>query len=335
MLDCQIFGLRAGGHHMVNVLWHAATAVLLFLVLRHITGSLWRSAFVAAVFAVHPLRAESVAWVSERKDVLSGFFFILTLWAYVRYAEECTIHHSPFTIHYSLALFFFVLGLLAKSMVATLPFVLLLLDYWPLGRLQNAPQFLGLVKEKIPLFVLAAGSCVTTALVPSLVVTDASRLPLLERLGNALVSYGVYLRANVFSGRIGHPLSQPVQRPATLEGLSGVCPAGGNLCGGHFVPEQAPVSSDRLALVSGDVVSGNRDHSNISRCLPCRPLHLSAGNRIGHRGNLGGGGRECGVETPAAGSGRFDVGGGGRPNGLRPHPDFVLERQPNAVEPRT
>ena len=209
MLDCQMFGLHAGGHHLVNVLWHAATAVLLFLVLRHITGSLWRSAFVAAVFAVHPLRAESVAWVSERKDVLSGFFFMLTLWAYVRYTEECAIHHSLFTIHYSLALIFFVLGLLAKSMVATLPFVLLLLDYWPLGRLQHAPQFLRLVKEKIPLFVLAAGSCVTTALVPSLVVTDASRLPLLERLGNALVSYGVYLWQMVYPAGLAAPYPNP------------------------------------------------------------------------------------------------------------------------------
>ena len=89
MLDCQIFGLHAGGHHLVNVLWHAANAVLLFLVLRQMTGSLWRSAFVAALFAVHPLRAESVAWVSERKDVLSGFFFLLAIGAYVRYVEKC------------------------------------------------------------------------------------------------------------------------------------------------------------------------------------------------------------------------------------------------------
>jgi tetratricopeptide (TPR) repeat protein len=217
MFDCQVFGLNAGGHHMVNVLWHAATAVLLFLMLRRITGSLWRSAFVAAVFAVHPLRAESVAWVSERKDVLSGFFFMLTLWAYVRYTEECKMtsassvepQNAKCKIFYAVAVFWFVLGLLAKSMVATLPFVLLLLDYWPLGRLQHAPQFLRLLKEKIPLFVLAAGSCVTTALVPSLVVTGASRLPLLERLGNALVSYGVYLWQMVFPAGLATPYPNP------------------------------------------------------------------------------------------------------------------------------
>jgi hypothetical protein len=140
MLDCQIFGLHAGGHHLVNVLLHAATAVLLFLVLRQMTGSLWRSAFVAAVFAVHPLRAESVAWVSERKDVLSAFFFMLTIGAYVR-KSPC----APAPVHRSAGLcavlVFFVLGLMSKSMVATLPFVLLLLDYWPLKRISYFRSF--------------------------------------------------------------------------------------------------------------------------------------------------------------------------------------------------
>jgi len=141
MLDCQVFGLHAGGHHLVNVLWHAANAMLLFLVLRQLTGSLWRSAFVAAVFAVHPLRAESVAWVSERKDVLSAFFFMLTIGAYVEYVEKRKAESRKQRFFYALTLVFFALGLLAKSMVATLPCVLLLLDYWPLGRMdrmQNA-----------------------------------------------------------------------------------------------------------------------------------------------------------------------------------------------------
>ncbi len=129
ILDCQIFGLRAGGHHLVNVLFHAATAMLLFLVLRLMTGSLWRSAFVAALFAVHPLRAESVAWVSERKDVLSAFFFMLAIGAYVRQARQPS-RAGPVVVF-----LLFALGLLAKSMVATLPFVLLLLDFWPLGRM--------------------------------------------------------------------------------------------------------------------------------------------------------------------------------------------------------
>jgi tetratricopeptide (TPR) repeat protein len=216
MLDCQLFGLWAGGHHLVNVLWHAANAVLLFLVLRQMTGGLRRSAFVAALFAVHPLRAESVAWVSERKDVLSAFFFLLAIGAYVRYAEKCKMLNAKCKIYYALALVFFVLALLAKSMVATLPFVLLLLDWWPLGRMkemQNAKckmlnvesreqrltglPFWILVKEKIPLFALSAGACAAAALAPGLVV-KAHPLPFLERLGNAVVSYVVYLRQMVF-----------------------------------------------------------------------------------------------------------------------------------------
>jgi protein O-mannosyl-transferase len=129
MLDCQFYGLNAGGHHLTNVLLHAATAVLLFLVLRQMTGRLWPSAFVAAVFAVHPLRVESVAWVTERKDVLSGLFFVLTLGAYVYYVRR------PFSLSRYLVVFIlFALGLMAKPMLVTLPFVLLLLDYWPLGR---------------------------------------------------------------------------------------------------------------------------------------------------------------------------------------------------------
>ena len=124
-LDYQLHGLHAGGYHLTNVLIHTASVVLLFLILRRMTGALWRSAFVAAVFAIHPLRVESVAWVTERKDVLGTFFFMLTVAAYVRYAEERTIHHSLSAIHYSLVLFFFVLALLSKPMAVTLPFVLL------------------------------------------------------------------------------------------------------------------------------------------------------------------------------------------------------------------
>ena len=129
MLDCQLYGLKPGGHHLTNVLLHAATAIVLFLALRRMTGALWPSAWVAAVFAIHPLRVESVAWVSERKDVLSGLFFMLTLWFYARYAE------GPASWgRYLLVVASFALGLTAKPMLVTLPFVLLLLDYWPLGR---------------------------------------------------------------------------------------------------------------------------------------------------------------------------------------------------------
>ena len=130
LLDCQVYGLNAGGHHLTNVLLHAATAVLLFLVLWRMTGGFWASALVAALFAVHPLRVESVAWVTERKDVLSGLFFTLTLGAYAWYVSR------PFSLRrYLLLVVVFALGLMAKAMLVTVPLVLLLLDYWPLGRM--------------------------------------------------------------------------------------------------------------------------------------------------------------------------------------------------------
>ncbi len=133
MLDCQLYGLQPWGHHLTNILLHAAAAILLFLALRKLTGSLWPSAFVAALFAIHPLRVESVAWVSERKDVLSGVFFMLTLLAYARYARSA----RPSFGKYLTVVALFALGLMCKPTLVTLPFVLLLLDYWPLGRFQK------------------------------------------------------------------------------------------------------------------------------------------------------------------------------------------------------
>src|SRR5947207_7422143 len=130
MLDCQLYGLQPWGHHLTNVLLHAVATVFLFLALRRLTGTQWPSAFVAAVFAIHPLRVASVAWVAERKDVLSGVFFMLTLWAYWRYARS----GRPSSGRYVIALVLFALGLLCKPTLVTLPFVLLLLDYWPLRR---------------------------------------------------------------------------------------------------------------------------------------------------------------------------------------------------------
>ncbi len=209
MLDCQFYGLSSGGHHLTNILLHTATAILLFLVLRRMTGFLWRSAFVAAVFAIHPLRVESVAWVAERKDVLSGLFFMLTLWAYTRYAQgrsrvesresragtsRLALDLRLLTFDYYLTLVFFALGLLSKNMLVTMPFVLLLLDYWPLNRLSSfTPQvMLRLVAEKIPLFILTVGSCMATALVPEK-LADADKLPFGLRMENAVVSYVIYL----------------------------------------------------------------------------------------------------------------------------------------------
>jgi tetratricopeptide (TPR) repeat protein len=195
MLDCQLYGLQAGAHHLTNVLLHTASAILLFLVLRQMTGMLWRSAFVAAVFAIHPLRVESVAWVAERKDVLSGLFFMLTLWAYVRYVRH------PFSLgRYLPVVFLFALGLLSKPMLVTLPFVLLLLDYWPLGRFA---KFAGgrewlfiprqLLLEKIPLLVLAVAGCVVTLLAQQEAIRLNDQLPFSARASNALMSYTVYV----------------------------------------------------------------------------------------------------------------------------------------------
>ena len=194
MLDWQLYGENAGGHHLTSVLLHTASAIVLFLVLRQMTGKLWRSAVVAAVFAIHPLRAESVAWVSERKDVLSGLFFMLTLWAYVRYARR------PFsTGRYLCVVALFALGLLSKPMLVTLPFVLLLLDYWPLGRFQwttlraTLPALRRLFLEKIPLFLLAAILSVVTFVAQKNSGTVLENVPVAERLSNGIVSYGIYV----------------------------------------------------------------------------------------------------------------------------------------------
>ena len=214
MLDCQFFGVNAGENHLVNVLLHAAAVALLFLVLRYMTGALWRSAFVAAIFAIHPLRAESVAWVSERKDVLSAFFFMLTLWTYVRYVRR------PWRGRYAGMTLLYGLGLLSKNTLVTLPFVLLLLDWWPLNRMQPAAgvgmtgsrnlgaSFWGLVKEKIPLFLLSAGSSVATALITGNIPAP-HQLPAWVRVENALITYVTYLRQMVFPAGLASPYPYP------------------------------------------------------------------------------------------------------------------------------
>ena len=196
MLDCQLFGMEAGWHHLTSVALHAATAILLFLVLRRMTGFTWRSAFVAAIFAIHPLRVESVAWVAERKDILSGLFFVLTLGAYVRYARR------PSTTRYGGVLLLFALGLMAKPMLITLPFILLLLDYWPLNRL--APSGLvrdsslispgKLILEKLPLLGLVAASSVVTLFAQRIALQPLANISVATRIGNALISLVVYLR---------------------------------------------------------------------------------------------------------------------------------------------
>jgi protein O-mannosyl-transferase len=239
-LDVQLFGLRPGWHHLTNLLFHAANAVLLFLLLQRLTGSAWRSACVAALFALHPLHVESVAWVSERKDVLSAFFFMLTVWAYARYAEKSVIsdqwlvssgqssrarvaaggeqtadRRSLITDHrslfYLLSLSFFALGLMSKPMLVTLPFVLLLLDYWPLQRCQLAPCNLEpsarkfhpssfilhpLLLEKAPFFALSAVSCVVAFVAQQQggAVRPLALLSVSQRASNALAACATYLQ---------------------------------------------------------------------------------------------------------------------------------------------
>src|SRR6266498_5997802 len=185
MLDCQLYGLKAGWHHFTNVLLHSLAAILLFLALQQMTGAVWRSAFLAAVFAIHPLRVESVAWIAERKDVLSGVFFMLTLLAYMYYVR------LPQIRGYLLVVFLFACGLMCKPMLVTLPFVLLLLDYWPLDRIKG--QLRNRVAEKIQLIALSAVSSVITFLVQKGAVGGTEELPILERINNAVVSYVLYI----------------------------------------------------------------------------------------------------------------------------------------------
>ncbi len=219
MVDCQLYGLHSGGHHLTNVLLHAATAILLFLVLWRMTSGLWPSALVAAIFAVHPLHVESVAWVTERKDVLSGLFFMLTLGAYLGY-----VRHRSSVVRYLAVMLFFALGIMAKPALVTVPFVLLLLDYWPLGRTglataRDAPVAndgpLGrfripihhLVVEKLPLLVLAVIFCMVTVWTQGATLTADEHLPFSWRIANALVAYVTYL------GQFFYPLGLAVFYP--------------------------------------------------------------------------------------------------------------------------
>ena len=222
MLDCQVFGLNPLGHHLASLLFHVANTLLLFFVLKKMTAAFWPSAFVAAAFALHPLHVESVAWVAERKDVLSTFFWLLTMIAYVRYAQQ------PLIRRYLLVVLAFCLGLLSKSMLVTLPFVLILLDYWPLGRSQRLVP-LRLVLEKVPLFILAAIASVITFIVQhgAGAATLTEKLPLHFRLSNALVSYISYIGKMLYPTRLAayYPLSeiplwQPVVCLTTLVAVS-------------------------------------------------------------------------------------------------------------------
>ena len=220
MIDCQLYGLKPWGHHLTSVLFHAVNAMLLFVVLQRMTGAMWKSLLVALLFGLHPLRVESVAWVAERKDVLSTFFWMLTLWAYVLYAEKSKSRSSRSKVYYGLALFFFVCGLMSKPMLVTLPFVLLLLDWWPLGRISNGVKGetarMGCVSlkravvEKVPFVAVAAASAVATFMAQRQggSVVDIASLPVLARWENALVAYVRYV------GKLFWPMDLAVFYPS-------------------------------------------------------------------------------------------------------------------------
>lgn len=198
MLDCQLFHGNAGAHHFVNVLLHAFSATALFLVLRRMTEAVWRSALVALVFAIHPLRVESVAWIAERKDVLSGLFFMLTMGAYVRYVRK------PSILQYVLVLISLACGLMAKPMLVTVPFLLLLLDYWPLRRYEEGKQhFTRLLLEKLPLLVLALISAGATIIAQRDALSTVGQVPLTWRISNALVSYCIYIGKSLWPAKLG------------------------------------------------------------------------------------------------------------------------------------
>lgn len=195
MLDVQVFGRNSSAYHFVNVTIHSLNAMLVFLLLVQLTAALWRSFLVALLFALHPLHVESVAWIAERKDLLSGLFFFLTLIVWGRYVKKQTI------TRYLCALSLFALGLMAKPMLVTLPFILILLDWWPLGRLDAQRCPVRLFVEKIPFLGLSlASSCVTLlAQHQAGAMATLAATPLSVRLANALISYGVYLRKMVWS----------------------------------------------------------------------------------------------------------------------------------------
>jgi len=239
MLDCQLYGMNPTGHHLTNVFFHLVNTLLLFLVLEWMTGALWRSGFVAALFALHPLHVESVAWVAERKDVLSTMFWMLTMWAYLGYTKR------PGVKRYLLILLFFALGLMAKPMLVTLPFVLLLLDYWPLGRIwlgqsgiehpvanqaniaakKPRTQVFRLLLGKTPLFALAAVSSVVTFVVQKSggAVKALEAYPFNIRITNAMVSYFRYISKAIWPQKLAilypHPGQSLPMWHAALAGL--------------------------------------------------------------------------------------------------------------------
>lgn len=211
IMDCHFFGVRPDIHHLVNVLFHLANTLLLFLIFRKMTGCPWRSLFVAGLFALHPLHVESVAWIAERKDVLSTFFGFLALWHYIAYVRQ------PSKFRYGFILLFFSLGLMSKPMLVTLPYVFLLLDFWPLNRFQpfdnessvtnmiTSPTAIRIIREKIPLFLMVLFVCAITYYAQHTVgaVKSLDDFSLAQRIGNAFLSYVRYIWKMIYPKELG------------------------------------------------------------------------------------------------------------------------------------
>ena len=291
MLDCQLYGLKARGHHFTNVLLHTVAVLLLFAVLRDMTGTFWRSAFVAALFAIHPLHVESVAWVAERKDVLSAVFFMLTLGAYVRYVR------APSIGRYVCVAFLFALGLMSKPMLVTLPFVLLLLDYWPLRRIekpssakskskshswsdrQSIPR--QLILEKIPLLALSAGSCVATLFAQSQRTGSIDQLPFMWRVNNAFVSYVTYVWEMFWPGQLAVFYPHPNNRLPVWEILLAIAFLAAVIVMALFLRKKRPYILTgwfwylgMLVPVIGFVQVGEQAHADRYTYLPQIGLYL-------------------------------------------------------------
>ena len=234
MADCQIFGLDPWGHHLTSILLHALNALLVFAVWRKMTGAVWRSLLVAALFGLHPLHVESVAWIAERKDVLGSCFWLLTLWAYAHWVQERAAQRTGASIFYLITLALFVLGLMSKPMLVTVPCVLLLLDFWPLNRFGSHPRrrpgaVVGsLVMEKIPFFALAVAIGVFTVLVQEKIgaLKTMAGYPWAGRVANALMAYCQYLGKCVFPARLAVFYPYPLEHSVGLTVLAGVLLAG-------------------------------------------------------------------------------------------------------------
>ncbi len=267
MIDCQLYDLKAGGHHFTNVLLHTIAAVLLFFWLRNVTGRFWCSAFVTALFAIHPLRVESVAWIAERKDVLSAVFFFLTLGAYVRYTCARSIGR------YLTMSILFACGLMSKPMLVTTPVVLLLLDYWPLKRIADGKSFRRMIVEKLPLFALSAAASIVALALQVHSPSSVGQLPFGWRLENALMTYVTYIWQMLWPVNLAVFYPHPDDRLALWQVVLAAAAA------------QSTLSPCRLALVFDHAPAGDRNRGGWTS-RPCRSLCLFAAGWLVHRADL-------------------------------------------------